>query len=153
VDTEDKKLSVRYSLLVKQHIVSREAYEFWNHLREQENNLGSIYSFQPFQIVGNVFCTDNPAEPVLGYFNVSAVSSKRIFVNRPTDLEFFYQTECPFITEDMYTVLWLWQDQWPLYLPARYIGSLQTPVLTGTQNCVDCTEDGGVLQAPDFWIE
>lgn len=153
VDTEDKRLSIRYSLLVKQHIVSREAYEFWNHLREQENNSGSIYSVLPFQLVGNVFCTDDPTEPVLGYFNVSSVNSRRIFVNRPTDLEFYYQTECPLITEDIYTVLWLWKDQWPLYLPASYIGTFQTPVLTGSQQCVDCTESGGVLEIPEFWIE
>lgn len=92
-------------------------------------------------------------EVVLGYFMAGAVSSKRVFVDRPTELNFYYMTECPLITEDIMTLLWLWRDQWPLYLPAVYYGVGQGPAVPGSQTCTDCTASGGTLIPPEFWTE
>jgi len=153
VNTEDKKLSLKYSLLTRQYVVSKKAHEYWKHLHEQNSNLGSMYSVQPFQVIGNIKSLENPEELVLGYFMVASVSENRIFVTRPGNVEFHYATECELITEDLGTMLWLWRNQWPLYLAAVYGEHGQSAALPGSQECVDCTKSGGTLTKPDFWID
>ena len=83
INTQTRQLSVRYSLLVKQYTIGKEAYVFWNGLEEQNSDQESLYTSQPYQINGNVKNIDNNTEPVLGYFLVAGVSEKRIFVDRP----------------------------------------------------------------------
>jgi len=64
-------LSTRYSLLVEQHIVSKETYTYWNNIEKQVDALGSLYATQPFQIKGNITNIDDPDEEILGYFVVA----------------------------------------------------------------------------------
>ncbi|MCF8367762.1 MAG: DUF4249 domain-containing protein [Bacteroidales bacterium] len=152
VSTEDRELSVRYSLLAEQISLSKAAHIYWKQIREISSEQGTIYARQPYQVRGNIKNINDPDEPVLGYFFAGGISSKRIFVNRPTMLNFNYNTTCDIITEDMYTMLWLWRKKWPLYLIAQSAGSGQYPALPGQQTCVDCTERGGTIIEPDFWI-
>ncbi len=153
VNTEDKKLSIRYSLLSRQYVISQQAYTYWEHLHEQMTNMGSMYSVLPFQVVGNIKCLDYPEELVLGYFMAASVTENRMFANRPWYADFHYPTECDLITEDLTTMLWLWRNQWPLYLAATYNGVGQSPALPPSQECVDCTESGGTIIKPEFWTD
>ena len=45
---------------------------------------GGLYDPIPKPLTGNVSCVDDPSEPVLGYFSVSAVSSRRLFIENDT---------------------------------------------------------------------
>lgn len=154
VNTETKELSIRYSLLVKQLTINETAYQFWNSLEDRESEEGSMYTKQPYQIRGNVFNPDNPNEPVMGFFLVAGRTDKRIFVNRPYTLDFHYNTTCYLFTEELLTVLYSMQSQWPLYLYAVFSGSGgQSPALPASQSCLDCTIGGGTIIKPEFWID
>lgn len=74
------RLTKQYSILVKQYSVSKEEYEFWNNLKKVGETGGDIFAAQPYTVVSNIHNVDNPNEMVLGYFEVSAVSQKRIFI-------------------------------------------------------------------------
>ncbi len=78
---EDAKLQTRYSLLVKQFVQSVEAYTFYKKIKE----LGSIQSLlsqsQPGYVRGNITSENDPDEKVLGFFDASSVTSKRIYFN------------------------------------------------------------------------
>ncbi|MGA0557033.1 DUF4249 domain-containing protein [Larkinella sp. VNQ87] len=74
------RLRVRYSLLVKQYALTAEAYEYWENLRKNTENLGSLFDPQPFQVLGNIRSVTDPNEPVVGYLSGYSVEEKRIFV-------------------------------------------------------------------------
>lgn len=71
----------RYSILVKQYIENLEAYTFHRIMRDISSS-GSILSpKQPGVLSGNIKCITNSNEKVIGFFDVSSVSEKRIFFN------------------------------------------------------------------------
>jgi hypothetical protein len=76
----DEKLSVRYSVLVKQYAISKEAYDYWQSLKSSTELTGSIFDPQPGQITGNVHSLSNPNEPVLGFISASSAQETRIFI-------------------------------------------------------------------------
>lgn len=71
----------RYSINVKQYLQSLEAHLFYKTMLEI-NEAGSLFSeVQAGFVSGNVVSTTNIKEPVVGYFEVAAVSEKRIYFN------------------------------------------------------------------------
>ncbi len=72
----------RYSLLVQQYALTERAYTFWENVRSQQEDVGSIFSPPPAPIAGNVYNVNDERELVLGYFQASAVTEQRIFVTR-----------------------------------------------------------------------
>ena len=71
----------RYSILVKQYIQNLEAYTYYNTLKTISGTDGILSQNQPGFFSGNITCTNNPNEKVVGFFDVSSVSSQRIFFN------------------------------------------------------------------------
>ena len=76
------QLQRRYSLLVKQYALTERAYVFWENVRELQTDAGSVFAPPPSPIPGNVLSVSNSQEQVLGYFQVSSVTEKRVFVRR-----------------------------------------------------------------------
>lgn len=72
----------RYSLFVQQYALTERAYTFWESVQAQQEDVGSIFSPPPAPIIGNMYNTGNERELVLGYFQASSVTEKRIFVTR-----------------------------------------------------------------------
>jgi hypothetical protein len=71
----------RYSILVKQYIQNLESYTYYNTLKTISGSDGILSQNQPGFFSGNITCTNNPNEKVVGFFDVSSVSSQRIFFN------------------------------------------------------------------------
>ncbi len=154
VTTETKELSVRYSLLVKQHTISYEAFRFWSQIEELKEDTYWLYEKQPYPIKGNMECISDEDEVILGYFMAAGVDEKRVFVNRPLGVDWHYRTECGFYTGEYLTYkLHLLHDSWPVYLTKYYNGFTYITALPEQQYCVDCRQSGGELVPPDFWIE
>jgi hypothetical protein len=147
VNTEGKHLTKKYSLLVKQNTISKKAFQFWDAIKEQNSDQGSLYSHQPYQIKGNIRNIDDDEEPVLGYFMVNGVDSKRIFVDR-IDAPFYY-TKCT-INDGSYKAYAEigWTD--PLYYPVYVILYENRRAVPG-QPCVDCRQKNGSINKPEFW--
>ncbi len=75
------KLNDEYSILVHQYALTGDAYNFWQAMENDSQNLGSIFDAQPSQINGNIHSVNNPNEPVIGYITAGTVTFKRIFVH------------------------------------------------------------------------
>jgi uncharacterized protein DUF4249 len=75
-----QKLGVEYSILVKQYALTADAYNFYQLMKLNTEETGSIFSTQPSQLQGNIHCVSNPAEVVVGYAGFSSVQTKRIFI-------------------------------------------------------------------------
>ena len=145
--TDNKELSIRYSLLVSQLSISKEAFDFWDAMRSQNINQGNLYSKQPMQIRGNVRNIANDEEPVLGFFTVGGVTKKRIYVNRPS-LPFYYMI-CEPDYKSMGRIKYEPPEFWPIFLTESVDGAIGMATL---DVCFDCRlEAGGSLTPPDFW--
>ncbi len=71
----------RYSILVKQYVQNLESYTYYNTLKTISGSDGILSQNQPGFFSGNITCVSNPNEKVVGFFDVSSVSSQRIFFN------------------------------------------------------------------------
>jgi hypothetical protein len=160
------RLLIRYSVEIKQLSLSPQEYEFWDHMKQIDEAGGDIFEKQPFPISSNIHNLANPEEKVLGYFQVSAVDKKRIYIN-PGEIKDFklpvYNYDCHrlVIGEDDYSSGKVTFNQInssfegpnytfvePIYNSSNELFKLvfSRPV------CADCTING-TLAKPDFWID
>lgn len=79
---QDPKLNIRYSILVRQQVLTKEEYTYWEQLKKSTESIGSLFDPQPSQIAGNVRGLTNPDNIALGFVGVHSVTEKRLFINR-----------------------------------------------------------------------
>ena len=153
ITTNTDRLSERYSLLVNQYSLNEDEFNYWEKLQNVTENVGSLYDITPVSIPGNVFCIENPAIQVLGYFSVSAVASKRIFIEDSFKGLVHLYTQCPSDTiygtalppppENVGISYWqIIDNTFDMNNPYR--------VYTMLKGCADCTMRGTTVE-PSFW--
>lgn len=81
INRDNYIISHRYSILVRQYVMSNESYNFFETLNELSGSESLFSQTQPGFLQGNVFSADNEEERVLGYFDVASVDEKRLFFN------------------------------------------------------------------------
>ncbi len=146
-----QKVSVKYSIMVKQQSLTKEAHNFWTQLKKSTESLGGLFDPLPSQVLGNMYSENNSAEPVLGYFSGGQTTEKRIFINfsdLPPDLKLVRPANCPIDT--------ILNADIKNYANTFLIGPYGNPFTLGYvksdgHSCMDCRDDGGVLERPDFW--
>jgi len=74
-------ISHRYSIFVKQYVQNLAAYTYYKTLKDLSSSGGVLSPKQPGFFYGNIKSVENPTEKVIGFFEVSSVSSERIFFN------------------------------------------------------------------------
>ncbi len=153
VNNLSSRLSVKYSLLVSQYSISDKAYHYWNTLQQQSQGTGGFYETQPASVTGNVHCISDPDEIVLGYFMVSSVTQKRIFVPRNFDF-IIYTPQCDRYDYTASQLRELLKDfkkkDYPVFL-VNLTNSEEGPWDFVEQYCFDCRKLGGTVNKPDFW--
>jgi hypothetical protein len=146
-----EKITVLYSILVKQYALNKEAYDFWQLLRRNTNNVGGIFDAQPSELIGNIHCINKPTEPVIGFISASTVETRRIFIRRG-ELTSWNSTRSDFLCTP--TILGNPND-WHVYLnngiyaPAYFVSGGALAI--ARVECVDCTYQGGNTIKPSFW--
>src|SRR5690606_22122937 len=60
-----RKLSEKYSILVSQQAITREAYEYWLQMQQTTETLGNLFDPMPYELTGNIHCTSDPSQKVL----------------------------------------------------------------------------------------
>lgn len=156
---DDERLGIRYSILISQKALDKKASEFWEILRKNTNDLGSIFSPLPSNIGGNITNDQNPDVPVVGFVSLGTVKQRRLFIN--------VQEVTPWVAvEPDYAGCFLESDTIPRSEYAQsFAGGSFLPVLPiwpetsadvplgyrGTdRRCADCTLRGTNVK-PDFW--
>lgn len=97
IAAESEKIEMRYTILLKQYALTKEAYQFWENLKKNTEQLGSIFDAQPSQLTGNIHNLKDAAEPVIGYISVTNIQSKRVFIDNadvPKDWVAKYPYDC-----------------------------------------------------------
>jgi len=151
ITNESDRLNIKYSILVNQYSLTEQEFNYWDKLKNTVEQVGSLYDIIPTSIPGNIRCIENPAENVLGYFSVSAVKSKRLFiddrfrgmVNLYTlceNVAVGYNDSIPGLDVTRWIIIWH-PEPAPGY-----------KILTYSKGCADCTVRGTIIK-PDFWPE
>lgn len=165
LEKSDFKITNRYSILVKQHIQSREAYTFYKILNNLSSSESLFSQMQPGTLIGNIVSNDNVNENVLGFFEITSVSSKRIFFNYSD----FYQGELPEYIEKCEVIAPTLRrpkdiESSPLIEildKGKYIyymdnpkteTHLKGPYLLVSKACGNCTELSSNIK-PNFWVD
>jgi hypothetical protein len=156
VPASSEKISIKYSINVKQYVLTQTAYNFWQNLASTTQQLGSLFDPQPSQVKGNVHSLTNPAETVVGYVSASTVQSKRIFigffdVQAWHYVKYYSDLDCSTIS--------IPPDSLASYFPSSGPRSwLIEGTLPSSPNfiivpadCADCRVHGGTNVKPSFW--
>jgi len=154
VTDETNRLRILYSLLVRQYAISQAAYEFWKMHDDLSENSGTLFDPIPTRVGGNIYNLTDPGEPVMGYFEASGVSTRRVFVPNdllpknvfiPGDFEF---CEFKVLTDPPNLPYWL-NLGW-VYIDEYYDMNKLIVRLTNSTKCFDCTLTGS-NNRPDYW--
>jgi hypothetical protein len=104
ISSSDYIIMNRYSIFVKQYVQNFAAHTFYQTLKDISGSESILSQTQPGFFAGNIKSDDNPNEKVIGFFDVSSVSNKRIFFNFsdlfPAEPTPKYPYNCPDITAD-----------------------------------------------------
>jgi hypothetical protein len=151
ITNNTEKLKVKYSILVNQYSLNESEYDFWEKVRNTSEKVGGLYDISPMEIPGNIRCTTNPAERVNGYFSVSAVAQKRLFISDKFLGQKTFYSYCA--TDTVYGRLpeeGLNKTYWVIEDYANEVPSWW--VTTEYRECADCTTEGSKVK-PSFWDE
>lgn len=145
------RLLIKYSILVNQYSLNEVEFQYWEKLQNISAKVGGLYDIIPSSVPSNVYNLDDPNEKVLGYFSVSACSSKRIFIK-----DHFAGVVSPYTNEACLRDTIFGDEPIPnldIYNWILIIHSVPPPpykVITDNRFCADCTVRG-TLTEPDFW--
>ena len=148
ISEDDQRLSVRYSILVSQSLLTQPAYQYWLILQKNTQNLGTLFDPQPSQLSGNYHCLTDPNEPVIGYLSAGTIQQQRLFIPgmQPRDT----------VTPDCSNVvIGTNQNNWQIYnypdasYGPYYFTGMST--VLSKKTCLDCRLHGGTNQKPTFW--
>ncbi|SNC75176.1 protein of unknown function [Hymenobacter gelipurpurascens] len=163
------KLRYKYSILVKQYAQTLEEYQYWEALRKNTENIGTLFDPLPTQTVGNVHNLANKSEVVIGFVGAQSVTEKRIFIDEarlPHDWTYITGYENCIVPDTMErpftgggAAVPLTQQQKIDFFKAgvdipidEYVrpGTSTVNYLYSTAECVDCRRRGTNVR-PSFW--
>ena len=179
IPSNAEKIGLKYSILVKQYALTKDAYDYWTLLQKNTEQLGSIFDAQPSATIGDIHNVNIPTEPVIGYISAGTITQQRIFITKaqlpnwtPTPAYPIFGTNPHCELDTVIAPLSLvvpWQDQYFNYKASAYLGPLfllipvdalssysVTPHKDPTSwtgappPCVDCTLRGSTNQ-PAYW--
>jgi len=133
------RLSVLYRIDVKQHAISKRAFEYYTNIKKNAQKTGRIFAHVPSELKGNISCTTDPALMVIGYVDVSSATHERLYIYRD---------------EDVYEQAYNPASCYRAYQSGGdYTGYVNIDGFYVEQFCINCQLDGGrpIEELPDDW--
>ena len=156
------KLSVRYSVMVKQRALGALEYNFLDQLRKSTETLGGIFGTAPISVLGNIHSINNENEPVLGYFSGAEITEKRFFIEYEDMPDYFrsvgnsndceFELTCPIFPDPVTGNPLFCVSLKDLPDDTIIIRILDQNFYVFTSaECGDCRVKGGTTKKPAFW--
>lgn len=146
-------ISVRYSILVRQYVLTQEAFNFWDHLKKNTEQIGTIFSPQPTATTTNLHAVADSSEPVIGFVSAGTMRQQRIFIvpAQIPDWSIGSYADCSELDTRFDSVHYLLRDGTNSLIDSTY-----SPDYNGyryyysTTPCIKCTLTGTNVK-PTFW--
>lgn len=149
ISNTSDRLKEKYSILVNQYSLTGQEFAFWEQVRNISANVGNLYDITPTAIQGNIKCTTDQNETVLGYFSVSSMTQKRLFIqDQFLGLPLFFvfcatDTIVGYLPDTgLNSEYWVIEDYGDEPVPFW--------IITTYKECADCTTRGTNIM-PSFW--
>lgn len=168
ISNQNYIISHRYSILVKQYVQNLESYTFYKTLKELSGSDNILSQNQPGFFNGNIKSSNNPNEKIIGFFDVSSISSKRVFFNY---VDLFPGEPLPPYVDNCEIRIWTFCfiSENPDCRGAQLLSSIETNQLLYLNSyqysnpqfttyemipapCGDCTSFSSNIK-PSFWID
>jgi hypothetical protein len=164
IPVRHQKLSIKYSIIVKQRAVTEDEYIYLSQLQKTTESVGGLFDPQPSQVYGNVKRVSEKGGTAIGYFSGGSYDQKRIFQGfyelPPHLLKATPRGACALDSVCLFP-----PNFSPIkcsidianispteYLVAELNQGISVVGFTKTTaECADCRTQGGVLTRPDFW--
>ncbi len=164
IEPGSMKLSVLYSINVRQYTYSKEGYEFLQKMKRNSEQQGSVFDAQPSDLQGNIHCVTKPDEMVIGFVSSCPIQEKRAYISNADIPGWNYVSGCSLMVQNNDSAFIRDNDYYPdgvtpHILPVNYITrNPSTPppngvIFTFTAadiGCVDCSLRGTSVK-PAFW--
>jgi len=166
IASNSEKIANRFSIQVNQYVLTVDAFNYYQQLKNNTQSLGTIFDPQPSELPGNIHCLSNPAEVVIGYLTAGAPAKTRIFIdnrNLPNWQSINYYAGC-LLDTDLYkyaqkgggVINQVALNIYPGYaIPVLPIAVPNGPILGWSASnpaCVDCSLRGSKIK-PSYWID
>jgi hypothetical protein len=144
----DWRLSVLYSILVKQYVLTPDAYAWWQLLQKNTEQIGSIFGVEPSTTGGNIHNVADSTELVIGYVSGGTLAKQRIFISDAQVYPWGYRSDCTeFSTTPDSVAYFIGQGN---YLINEFMVGQATRYNMSFGSCVNCTLIG-TNHPPSFW--
>jgi hypothetical protein len=162
IESTSEKIELKYSILLREYALTPDAYKFWETLKKNTEELGSIFDAEPTTLSGNIHNTHDAADIVVGFISAGTVAKKRVFIaseQLPNTFLPKYPYDCQ-IDSTFYndphshsnTVLQRILAGAEVPVNAIFSNAGPNPIGFTASDiyCIDCTLRGS-KQQPDFW--
>ena len=163
IPSTSEKIEMRYSILIRQYALTKEAYQFWENLKKNTEQLGSIFDAQPSQLKGNIHNLKDANEPVIGYISITNRQKKRVFIDNaqlPANWATTYPYDCGSVDSALIFNAKSKKREVKTFIVEGGSIPLEPIYLTGsnliigytysTYECSDCKLRGSI-HPPSFW--
>ncbi|WP_460611416.1 DUF4249 domain-containing protein [Hymenobacter terrigena] len=148
--TTSSRLRHTYSILISQFAQSEAEYRYWELMKKNTENIGTLFDPQPVQLTGNVSCLNDDKALAMGFVGVHSVEQQRLFIRR-SQLPFDWHISSGYDNCVPDTI------KKPLLIPIYFSSPDNIPlayasagVLGIDRGCVDCRLYGSTVK-PSFW--
>lgn len=152
IPNHDRRISVLYSAFVTQYALDSIGYNYWNAMKGNTEQVGSIFGSQPNQTKGNIHNLTDSLETVIGYIGAGSIQQQRIFISN-ADLPpgWNQQPNCTEYDVPMDSLDFYFGSNSLIPYAADPPGSpFPAGYFSASASCVDCTLSGK-LEKPSFW--
>ncbi len=152
----DERIMERYSILISQKGIASKDVPFWEILKKNTEDIGSIFSPLPSLIGGNIKSLDNSPNPVIGQVSLGIIRQKRIYINRTEVSPWNYID--PQFNDCVIGESAILRSDYPEafgigeVVPVRELmqGTTIIGYFPSTRRCTDCTLYASPIR-PEFW--
>ena len=149
----DSRISKNYLITVTQCAIDAAGFKYWENMKKNTTGTGGLFAPQPSEVRGNIVSTTNAEERVIGYINVSTVSSAALLVNG-RELGLYDSSICIGNTRIFQQGAWrrAYQEG---YRPIAYLKNENgMDILTEARWApASCTSVEGCIPKPHYWPE
>jgi hypothetical protein len=152
-----EKLMTRYSISVRQRALDKDAFDFWEIMRKNTEDIGGIFSPLPSLIRGNIHPVNSSNTSAIGFVSMGKSSKERLYINvqdvRPWQVFIPDYLACLLDSDTIPPAAYALEFSGPNYSPVFQVVNEMGAILgyRGAETrCADCTLRGSNVR-PDFW--
>lgn len=144
IPLNSQKLQIKYSVLVKQYAITKEAFDWWGILQKNTEQIGSIFGVQPSANKGNIHCISDTTLQAIGFVGGGNIRQQRIFISNDEVQPWDYEDGCSDTK--------IGKGEIQFYINGGFLlyGTDGPAFKVSYDYCVDCTLTGTNIK-PSFW--